>query len=738
MSQPSVAYFYARDNWWFSQENVFKLGVCTCIKDRNNTYLTGEVRQGTFVYVIQIAHEDMHRVDRYLKTKLASYHVYAEGGTEFYRRDSIENGRIEHDLTLINVMYKVLTREEIDAITRTSRDHSDTTSELADAFQDQIHIHDATSIHIRAHIQAHAHQQVVLDSVSSFYQHHDIGKLVWACGLGKALLGILIVDVMKFKTILIGVPSVYLQKQMKNEILKVYPDKANVLFVGGEDADGISASADPERMHALFKRSTRAPIFVVTTYHSCNVVFNQKIEFDFKIGDEAHHLVGMDTDSNGFRVFHKIKSTKTLFMTATEKTIANSQSQDEHVYSMDDKLTFGEIMNCKTVHWAIENNKICDYGILVLKNTEYEVNRIIDQFGLAIEKKSVFISCYMCMKSMDRYEDLTHILLYTNATEDAELSQRYIETLCALNIFAFLKHGFYNRALHSKNCNNSQVEVNEFKSAPRGIISCVYMFGEGFDLPKLNGVCIAGNMKSETRIVQYILRPNRLEKENPNKKAYVIIPYIDFDDDLMKPNDSYEKIRIVVKQLRNVDENVEHKIKVSKLMSLKPHENGLKPNDPMGDTSDTCYDDCIFEENKLELHALKLKLRRSKSLCSSQITNQDEYDDVRTLNMQMELATKENYFDSKSNHDCYIESPELHFKNKGVWQNWYHFLGRETDQYVHTKEEWLDFCKEHHITTVEQYKEACNVHACLPTEPVDLYMDFGNITSELLCVRRQR
>ena len=80
----------------------------------------------------------------------------------------------------------------------------------------------------------------------------------------------------------------------------------------------------------------------------------------------------------------------------------------------------------------------------------------------------------------------------------------------------------------------------------------------------------------------------------------------------------------------------------------------------------------------------------------------------------------------------------LHFKNKGVWQNWYHFLGRETDQYVQTKEEWLDFCKEHHITTVEQYKEACNVHACLPTEPVDLYMDFGNITSELLCVRRQR
>ena len=59
----------------------------------------------------------------------------------------------------------------------------------------------------------------------------------------------------------------------------------------------------------------------------------------------------------------------------------------------------------------------------------------------------------------------------------------------------------------------------------------VYIFlVKGFDLPKLNGVCIAGNMLSETRIVQYLLRPNRLDFENPNKKAYVIIPYIDTDD----------------------------------------------------------------------------------------------------------------------------------------------------------------------------------------------------------------
>ena len=72
-------------------------------------------------------------------------------------------------------------------------------------------------------------------------------------------------------------------------------------------------------------------------------------------------------------------------------------------------------------------------------------------------------------------------------------------------------------------------EINKFKNMPYGIISCIYIFGEGFDMPKLNGVCIASNMKSIIRIVQYLLRPNRLESGNPLKKAYQIIPYIDND-----------------------------------------------------------------------------------------------------------------------------------------------------------------------------------------------------------------
>jgi hypothetical protein len=50
-------------------------------------------------------------------------------------------------------------------------------------------------------------------------------------------------------------------------------------------------------------------------------------------------------------------------------------------------------------------------------------------------------------------------------------------------------------------------------------------------------------MKSDIRIVQYVLRPNRLDREKPNKIAYVIIPYI---DNLKSVNDSYEKIKTII------------------------------------------------------------------------------------------------------------------------------------------------------------------------------------------------
>lgn len=113
----------------------------------------------------------------------------------------------------------------------------------------------------------------------------------------------------------------------------------------------------------------------------------------------------------------------------------------------------------------------------------------------------------MSLKSIEKYHDLTHILIYTNKTENCELVKKYIDDILELNIININKENYYNEALHSKSNKNlndiklSEGELTKFKKASWGIISSVYIFGEGFDCPKLNGVVFGENMDSDIRIV---------------------------------------------------------------------------------------------------------------------------------------------------------------------------------------------------------------------------------------------
>jgi hypothetical protein len=71
---------------------------------------------------------------------------------------------------------------------------------------------------------------------------------------------------------------------------------------------------------------------------------------------------------------------------------------------MDDETIFGKLIDEKTVHWAIENKKITDYYLLVLKNTE-EVNQIISLLNINVSNKELFISAYMTLKSIEKYNE---------------------------------------------------------------------------------------------------------------------------------------------------------------------------------------------------------------------------------------------------------------------------------------------------------------------------------------------
>jgi predicted helicase len=597
------------------------------------------------------------------------------------------------------------------------------------------------------------HQINVLLKIDDFYKNNNIGKLIHCCGLGKALLGILIVQKLNCKLVVIGVPNIYLQKQMKNEIMRIYNNHKNILYIGGEIENNekytIESTTKEDEINKFINKKSHGCKFLITTYDSCNKLLGNN--FDFKIGDEAHHLVGSEFEKTKDS-FHKIKSNKSLFMTATEKVIENNRT-NKVIYSMDDKNIFGEIIDVKSINWAIENKKITDYNLVILKNTEDEINNIINSLKLdknneitssIMYHKDLFLSAFMSLKSIEKYNDLTHILIYTNKTENSELVKKYIDIILELNIININKENYYNKALHSNSKDNlddiklldgsiKEGEITKFKKASWGIISCVYIFGEGFDCPRLNGVIFGDNMESDIRIVQSALRSNRLDNNFPNKKAYIIIPYIDTTN-FITENKSFDRCRKIIAKIRNVDEIIEQKINVVSL-----NKSSSKPSDDPKEKTMNYYH---IIENSDELNKIILKLRYSKALCSKYLEEEDEFNYVKELNKQLNIQDKEEYTNNKSikdKHEMYIENPEEYFRLKGVWTNWYDFIGVDTKKFIQDKNNWINFCKNKNVKSLDDYKELCKLYDELPKNPVDLYKDFTSIPIELdLYIKRRK
>ena len=145
-------------------------------------------------------------------------------------------------------------------------------------------------------------------------------------------------------------------------------------------------------------------------------------------------------------------------------------------------------------------------------------------------------------------------------------------------------------------------------------------------------------------------------------------------------------------------------------------------------------------ENKHELEKIMLRLRYSRALGSIHSEEQDEFNYVRELNKELNIQSKEQYADKviKDKHKNYIENPEEYFKLKGVWSNWYDFIGVDTKKFIQDKNDWINFCKENNVKSSDEYNKLCKLHEELPLSPIDFYKDFSNIQKELGINRHRR
>ena len=634
----------------------------------------------------------------YSTTKLSNI---TSNGTEWFNRDFTDEN-IKEALLEGNYYNKIITdKDEIDKITKKSK-----REEIKNNYIKKMNQKSFERKNKLAKLLSKARDYQKEVELLNYYNNNDKGILNWCCGLGKSFETLLYIEYYNFDKILIGVPSIILQKHWNHEI-KEHFNNYEIIFVGGNEGK------NEKEINDYFNKHKK--LIIISTYASCKKILDYNVEFNFKVGDEAHHLNG---DNIEYNKFHNIKANKELYLTATIKELTNNSNG----YSMDNTEQFGNIIEKKTINWAIDNQYITDYDLILIKY-EIDIDVILKEINCNnIENRELLISAYLILKSIILYNDLTNIFVYTNTPNNADLVTKYIDILINTStLFPELneiKNQIHNKAYHSKS-NIFDLKSKEVLKNKIIITSIVYSLGEGFNYPELNGVCFAENMMSNIRIIQSLLRPHRLDKNNLNKIAKVLISF-NINDLNYKENNIYT----ISKQLRNEDENIKQRIKLIEIITKK--------SNPYQKLHKTSYD--IKIDNPEELKKILIKLESSLNKYFKDLA--EEYKYVQNINKEFKLDSEKEYISNQEKHNNYIDNPKEYFST--CWNNWYDFLGYDTEIFIQSKDDWKKFGIEKGVNNYNHYLELCKDFKELPKMPEEFYKDYTNFNNEfnLNCKRR--
>ena len=108
MSDTEKSYIYIRDNYFYKDDNIYKVGITNSITDRNSTYITGELYRGFYIkiYEFNVNKRKLHLIDKLLKKDFEYLNIYFDGGTEFYDRciiNVIEDFFIKYNFNFISI-----------------------------------------------------------------------------------------------------------------------------------------------------------------------------------------------------------------------------------------------------------------------------------------------------------------------------------------------------------------------------------------------------------------------------------------------------------------------------------------------------------------------------------------------------------------------------------------------------------------------------------------------------------
>lgn len=425
-------------------------------------------------------------------------------------------------------------------------------------------------------------QRDALDAVKDGLVEADRGKLIMACGTGKTFTSLKIAEEMAGAggRVLFLMPSLALMSQSVREWTndceiplrsfavcsdaQVGKRRSHQSDIAEIEAHDLAFPATTEAGKLFENANPKTPdrmTVVFSTYQSIKVISDaQKVfglpEFDLIICDEAHRTTGAtlagEDESNFVKVHDNefIKGLKRLYMTATPRIFGDAAKTKAgevgaELASMDNEELYGETLFHRGFSWAVQNELLTDYKVIVLAMDEGLVSAAVQRrlgdasSELVLDDATKIIGCYKALTKTDMQEDVAadpHPMkralafcrdIKTSKLVKSEFSAVVDEYLAETDaddegvLRCEIDHvdGTFNAK--ERNRLLDWLKADSGENVCR-ILTNARCLSEGVDVPALDSIMFLHPRKSQIDVVQSV---GRVMRRAPGKKmGYVILP----------------------------------------------------------------------------------------------------------------------------------------------------------------------------------------------------------------------
>jgi predicted helicase len=410
------------------------------------------------------------------------------------------------------------------------------------------------------------HQKDAVDAVLTESKINNKGSIVMPTGSGKTLTSLWITEALGANTVLFLAPSLQLIRQTKDAW--VDQCKEDFLWIACcsakdiEDRDyakemsGGMVSTDPSEIDGFLRFTTGKKVFF-STYQSLPSVINAGIEFDIIISDEAHRTAGVSKNELGlFNLVHskELKSKFRLFQTASPKVfkddlleIVESES-DVFSFDMNNESLYGRIVYEMTLGEAIEKKMLCDFRIVAIGVNDEEVaehlnSRTYVAEGISADEAAVAVAIEQIFNKIGT----KHMISFHSRLALAEMTSKELNKV---NIFSETVKGTMSTKKREK-------AFERFKKKPKAVLTNAFALQEGIDIKKVDSIFFSSPKSSTISIIQAMGRALRLDPDNPDKIATIVVPVYTVGDPNEDINDSaFKSLYQLISSVSEVDHRV--------------------------------------------------------------------------------------------------------------------------------------------------------------------------------------